>query len=64
MEQTWLNPEYATNQIVTLAILFIASLVILAVVFGGLIYAILSVIARFTDRRHGVEDGPEVNDES
>ena len=63
MEQSWLDPDFATEQIVTLALLFLGSLIVLPVVFGAVIYSVLSLFARLTDRHRSPEDSPEADEE-
>lgn len=51
MEESWLNPEFATDQLITVALIILASLLILPVVFGALVYTMLTVIHRLEDFR-------------
>ena len=49
MAETWLNPNYAAQQIALMGAVFLASLVILPVILGALIYGFLSLMARRAD---------------
>ncbi|HLV34521.1 MAG TPA: hypothetical protein VKY59_05385 [Spirillospora sp.] len=51
MEQTWLNPDFATEQLIAIALVILGSLIVLPVVFGALIYAILTGLSRFNEMR-------------
>jgi hypothetical protein len=51
VEESWLNPEFATDQLITVALIILASLLILPVVFGALVYTMLTVIHRLEDFR-------------
>ncbi len=51
MQESWLNPSYATDHLLILAIIILASLIVLPVFFGGMIYLFLGLIARFTGHR-------------
>ncbi|MAS32779.1 MAG: hypothetical protein CL610_02155 [Anaerolineaceae bacterium] len=61
MEDSWLNPDFAIDQIIILVVIFLASLAILSVVFGGLIYVALGLVVRLQDRwrRRQQPDEPE-----
>ena len=63
MDDSWLNPDFATGQVVVLAIIVLASLVILPVVFGALIYSLLSLYARLTNWQRGIRREPDVEGE-
>lgn len=49
MDETWINPDYAIQQFTLLGTVLLASLVILPVVLGTLIYGFLSLLARRAD---------------
>ena len=51
MEETWLNPDFATRQFIAITMIILGSLVILSLVFGALLYGILAAISRWTDWR-------------
>lgn len=50
MEGTWLNPEFATQQIILIGLVFLIALIVLPVVFGVMIYTGLGLIARLMDQ--------------
>ena len=64
IDQSWLNPNVAQEQLALLAVILLACLILLPLLFGTLLYLILSLIARFRDARrvHRVEE--ETVDES
>lgn len=63
MEDTWLNPDFATDQIVTLVTILLASLILLPALFAALIYGLLSLVARLTHKERAVSDDSEFDDE-
>lgn len=64
MQETWLNPDFATDQLVVVAVVILACLIVLSVVFGGLIYLALGLIARIQARgRTNTEDAMPEPDE-
>ena len=63
MEDSWLNPDFATGQVVVLATIVLASLVILPVVFAALIYGLLGLYARLTHWQRGMRREPDVEGE-
>lgn len=54
MEGTWLNPEFATEQIILIGLVFLIALIVLPVVFGAMIYTLLGLIARLMDQRRTI----------
>lgn len=50
MEGTWLNPEFATQQIILIGLVFLIALIVLPVVFGVMIYTGLGLLARLMDQ--------------
>jgi hypothetical protein len=57
LQDSWLNPDFATDQLVVVAVVILACLIVLPVVFGGLIYLVLGLIVRIqTWRRGGCDD--------
>lgn len=56
LQETWINPDFATDQLVIVAFVILACLIVLPVVFGGLIYLLLSLIARIQNRRRTNHD--------
>jgi CBS domain containing-hemolysin-like protein len=66
LQESWLNPDFATDQLVVVAVVILACLIVLPVVFGGLIYLTLSLIARLQHRRRtNTEDAmPEPGEKS
>jgi hypothetical protein len=63
LEDSWLNPDFATGQVVVLATIVLASLILLPVVFGALIYGLLSLYARLANWRLGMRREPDVEQE-
>ena len=63
MEETWLNPEFATEQVVVLAAIVLASLLLLPVVFGALIYGGLSLYARLSNRVRKLRNPADLSQE-
>lgn len=62
MQDSWLNPNFATDQLVLVGLVILACLIVLPVVFGGLIYLLLELVARVQHRRRKPEDAePESN---
>ena len=51
MQESWLNPDFATDQLVIVAFVILACLIVLPVVFGGIIYLVLGLIAHVQARR-------------
>lgn len=64
MQETWLNPDFATDQLVLLAVIVLACLIVLPVVFGGLIYLLLGLAARIREWRRTKPDDtmPELSE--
>ncbi len=58
IDQSWLNPDVAQQQLALLAVILLACLILLPLIFGGLLYFVLSLIARLRDahRVHRVEE--------
>ena len=66
IDQTWINPNFAQTQLVTLALAFLACLIIVPLVFAVVGYLFLGLLARYSERRraqahHSLSD--EVQDE-
>jgi hypothetical protein len=64
LQDSWLNPDFATDQLVVVAFVILACLIVLPVVFGGLIYLTLSLIARIQNRRRTNSDNATPEDET
>jgi hypothetical protein len=59
LQVSWLNPDFATDQLALLAVIILACLIVLPVVFGGLIYLLLGLVARIQDWRRTKPDDVE-----
>jgi hypothetical protein len=57
LEQTWLNPDFAVDQIVRVVTIILVTLVVLPALLGALVYAVLTLFARMQDfrRAHSTE---------
>jgi hypothetical protein len=64
MEQSWLNPDYAINNIVTLFSAILLLLVVVPLIFGALMYAVLTLIARLVDARRPAHIDPDLGEDS
>ena len=62
MDESWLNPDFAINNIVTLVGAILLILIVLPAVFGLLIYGVLTLIARLRDLQHAARTGPDADD--
>jgi hypothetical protein len=63
IDQSWLNPNIAEAQLVTLALVFLASLILLPVIFGLVLYLVLGLLARLTAARHHAPGENDLPDE-
>ena len=64
MQNTWLNPDFAGDHIVLLAAVILTCLFVLPMVFGGLIYTVLGIVARVRHLRRGVQNDSAPEDEA
>jgi hypothetical protein len=63
LEDSWLNPDFATDQIIVLAAIILAALIFLPVVFGALIYAVLSLYLRLSNWWRVSHKSPDLRQE-
>ena len=64
MEESWLNPDIAINNIVTLVSAILVILIVVPVVFAALIYGVLSVIARLQAMQRPARSEVDSSDDS
>lgn len=64
IDESWLNPQIAEDQLVTLALVLLASLILLPIVFAVILYTLMGLINRIKAARHRGEIQREVGDES
>ena len=62
MEESWLNPDYAINNIVTLVSAILVMLIVAPVIFAALMYAILTLIARLVDMQRPARPDSDSDD--
>lgn len=63
MEQSWLNPDYAIQNIVTLVSMIVLLLIVVPAVFGLLFYGVLTLIARWQDMQRMTRPDVDSSDE-
>ena len=59
MEESWLNPDIAINNIVTLVSAILVILIVVPVVFAALLYGVLSMIARLQAMQRPARSEPD-----
>ncbi len=59
MEESWLNPDFAINSIVTLVSAILLLLIVVPAVFGLLFYGILTLIARLQELQRTARRKPD-----
>ena len=63
MEQSWINPDYAIQNIVTLVSMIVLLLIVVPAVFGLLFYGVLPLTARLQDMQRATRPDVDSSDE-